>query len=123
MPRYNEFHSCVALATWWTFYARINKLYEGLLFHIPNQSPGGVKYRANNKRMGVRSGTPDYMLAVPRDGFHGLFIEMKAADGRLSDEQKKAQIALAEQNFLVKTCYSTDEARAAIEGYLKPYKQ
>lgn len=119
MPRYTEFHSCVALATWWSFFARINKIYEGLLFHIPNQSPGGIKYRANNKRMGVRSGTPDYLLAVPRLGFHGLFVEMKAEDGRLSDEQKKAQIMLAEQGYLVKTCYSTDAARGEIETYLK----
>lgn len=120
MPRYNEFHSCVALATWWTFYARINKLYEGLLFHIPNQSPGGVKYRANNKRMGVRSGTPDYLLAVPRAGFHGLFVEMKAEDGKLSPEQKIAQSELAKQGYAVTTCYSTDKAREAIESYLKP---
>lgn len=119
MPRYTEFHSCVALATWWTFYARINKLYEGLLFHIPNQSPGGVKYRANNKRMGVRSGTPDYLLAVPRHGKHGLFIEMKAADGRLSPEQKVAQEKLANEGYMVITCYSTDSARSEIESYLK----
>lgn len=118
MPRYNEFHSCVALATWWTFFARLNKLHEGLLFHVPNQSPGGVKYRANNKRMGVRAGTPDYLLAVPRHGFHGLFLEMKAADGRLTDEQKKTQIELANQGYKVETCYSTDSARTLIEKYL-----
>ncbi len=117
--RYNEFHSCVALNTWWLFFARLNKLHEGLLFHIPNQSPGGIKYRANNKRMGVRAGTPDYFLSVPRKNFHGLYIEMKAADGKLSDSQKETQISLAQQGYLVTTCYSTDEARRIIEQYIK----
>lgn len=120
MRRYNEFHSCVALATWWAFYARINKLDERLLFHIPNQSATDVKYRANNKRMGVRAGTPDYMLAVPQGQYHGAFIEMKAPDGRVSDEQKAIGQALAAQGYKVTICYSTDEARQAIEAYLKP---
>jgi VRR-NUC domain len=117
--RYTEFQSCVALATWWTFYARINKFYEGLLFHIPNQSPGGIKYRANNKRMGVRAGTPDYLLAIPRHEFHGMFIEMKSADGRLSPEQLLAQAKLKEQQYRVITCYSTGSASVAIEQYLQ----
>lgn len=117
--RHTEFQSCVALMTWWSFYARLNKLYEGLLFHCPNASPGGIKYRVNNKRMGVRSGTPDYMLAVPRGVYHGAFIEMKSADGRLSPEQETTLEKLREQGYATSICYSTDEARTFIEAYLK----
>lgn len=119
MPRYTEFQSCCALMEWWAFYSRINKFYEGLLFHCPNQSVGGVKHGRNLQRMGVRKGQPDYMLAIPRGGFHGMFIEMKSADGRLSPEQKVALEKLAGQGYCVASFYSTDEARNGIEAYLK----
>ena len=124
MARRNpEYHSCVAIITWWAFACRMFKVPEFLLMHIPNQAAGSPIRGMHLKRMGVRSGVPDYFLAVARGGFHGLYIEVKAAGGRLSDEQKKLQISLAEQGYLVKTCNSTDETRAAIEGYLTPYKQ
>jgi len=87
--------------------------------HIANQSAGGVKNGVNLKRMGVRSGTPDYFLAVPRGGKHGLWIEMKAQDGRIRPEQRVAIEELAKQFYQTEICYSTDEARGFIESYLK----
>jgi|SRR6478736_9758803 len=117
--RYPEFQSCCALMVWWTFFSRVSKIPEQLLFHCPNQSPGGIKYRANNKRMGVRSGTPDYMLAVPRGKHHGLFVEMKSTDGVVSEEQAKTLALLKAQGYATEVCYSTDSARSTIESYLK----
>lgn len=69
--------------------------------------------------MGVRAGTPDYMLAVARGNSHGLFIEMKSEDGRASPEQKETMHNLATQGYTVILCHSTDSARTAIETYLK----
>lgn len=40
------------------------------------------------KRMGVKRGVADFHLAYPSRGYHGLWIELKAAEGRLSPEQK-----------------------------------
>lgn len=119
MARYNEFKSCCAIIQWWAYYSRINKIPEFLLMHIANQSAGGVRHGVNLKRMGVRSGTPDYFLAVPRKGKAGLWIEVKTAEGRVRPEQKVAIEELVKQGYEAVISRSTDEARAVIESYLK----
>lgn len=120
MSRRNpEYHSCTTLTTWWGFACRMFHVPELLLFHIPNQSASGPVRGMHLKRMGVRSGTPDYFLAVPRHGKHGVFIEMKAPEGKISAEQKLAAEELRKQGYEVVFCYSTDAARAVIEAYLK----
>jgi hypothetical protein len=118
MPRYNEFKSCTALMEWWAFYSRINKIPEHLLFHCPNATPGSIKYRANNKRMGVRAGTPDYVLAMARGKHHGLFIEMKSPEGRPSPAQTQFMQDLTAQGYCIGLCYGMDPARRLIESYL-----
>jgi hypothetical protein len=119
MKRATEFHACCALVEWWTYACRAYKVPEQTLFHCPNASPGSIKYRVNNKRMGVRSGTPDYFLAVARGPYHGMFIEMKGPDGRPSPEQVETLRILGLQGYATVLCYSTDAARTAIENYLK----
>jgi len=39
------------------------------------------------KKEGVKRGIPDIFLPCARGGSHGLFIEMKARDGKVSEEQ------------------------------------
>lgn len=119
MANYTEFKSCLALAKWWAFFSRCSKIPERLLFHIPNASATSVQHRANNVRMGVRAGVPDYFLAVPRGIKHGLFVEMKKAKGRIYPEQIAFHQDLQAQGYSVAVCYSTAEAMAAIEFYLK----
>lgn len=119
MARHNEFQSCCALVTWWAFYSRINKIPEFLLLHIANQSAGGVRNGMNLKRMGVRAGTPDYLLAVPRGGKAGLWLEMKSDIGRVRPEQEIALHKLREYGYDAVVCRSTDQARTLIEEYLK----
>jgi hypothetical protein len=119
MPRYTEFQNCCALKTWWAYACRVYKLPESLLMHVPSASSTSIKYRVNNSKMGVRAGTPDYLLAVARKGKHGLWIEMKAAEGRVSPEQHAAHAMLMEQGYDTAICYSTDAARVVIESYLK----
>lgn len=60
-----------------------------LLFHVPN---GGNRHKATAvklKAQGVRKGVPDLCLPVPRNDFHGLWIEMKRIrGGSVKPEQK-----------------------------------
>jgi len=44
---------------------------------------------AKQKAEGVKRGVPDVMLPVARQGFHGLYIELKAEGGRPSKEQRQ----------------------------------
>lgn len=88
------------------------------MFHVPN---GGSRNRveaANLKRQGVKAGVPDIFLPVARGGFHGLFVEMKAEGGRLSEKQEEWLADLHAQGYAVKVAYGWEEARKAIEAYL-----
>lgn len=84
-----------------------------LLFHIPNEN------HHHDTPLGVRSGVPDLMLPIPMDGKHGLFIEMKRADGgRLSEAQRKWLGWLTELGYEAVCCHGWQEAREVIERYM-----
>ena len=85
-----------------------------LLFHIPNEN------HHHDTDIGVRAGVPDLMLPVPMDGKHGLFIEMKRADGgRLSETQKKWLGWLTELGYTAVCCHGWEEAREVIRHYMR----
>lgn len=68
--------------------------------------------------MGVKSGVPDLFYPVPLNGYHGMFIEMKAAKGRLGPEQKKWLKALETMGYRCVVARSWTEAKEALEEYL-----
>ena len=70
------------------------------------------------KGQGVRAGVPDLCLPVARGNEHGLFIELKVAGGRVSDEQKKWLKALSGQGYRAAVCYGWMEAVKATCAYL-----
>ncbi|MGN0989552.1 MAG: hypothetical protein ACI4N6_04505, partial [Eubacteriales bacterium] len=60
-----------------------------LLYHIPNEGKRSGREGARMKRLGLRRGVSDLCLPVARCGFHGLYIELKAQDGRATAEQNE----------------------------------
>lgn len=95
------------------------------LFHaIPNGGYRSKRTAALMKLEGALSGIPDLFLPCPRwwpDGSvsHGLYIEMKAPNGRLSDRQKEIIPLLQAQEYRVVVCYSALEAAREIVKYLE----
>jgi hypothetical protein len=72
------------------------------------------------KREGVRAGVPDMFLAAPGNGYHGLFIELKAGkSGRVSPAQEEMQKILSAHGYAVAVCRSLDAAKSKIEEYLQ----
>lgn len=72
------------------------------------------------KATGLRNGVPDLFLAVSRQGYHGLFIEMKRLkSGYVSQPQKEmiARIELA--GYKCEICKGFEAAKHVIEEYLK----
>ena len=68
---------------------------------------------------GVVAGVPDVFLASPRQGFHGLYIEMKRQrGGTVQATQKELITALRQAGYRVEVCMGWWEAREAIENYL-----
>lgn len=89
-----------------------------LLFHIPNGGKRDAREAARFKRMGVKPGVPDLFLPVPRRNYHGLFIEMKSAKGRVSDYQKQWFSDLEQQGYAACVCFGFEEAQKDILNYL-----
>ena len=70
--------------------------------------------------MGYQKGTPDIIILEPRQGYHGLCLELKAEKGILSDEQKLYLQKLALKGYDVLTVYSLEEAIDTLNWYLDP---
>lgn len=90
-----------------------------LLYHIPNGGKRNAIEGARFKRMGVKPGVPDLFLPVPRGKYHGLYIELKSAKGRLSENQKVWLRELAKRGYAACVCFGFDEARRDIIDYLE----
>lgn len=88
------------------------------IFHIPNGGSRNAIEAKNLKKQGVRPGVPDLMLPVAKQGYHGLFIEMKVGYNKPTDNQKKWIELLSKNGYLVKTCWSADEAINLINNYM-----
>lgn len=88
------------------------------IFHIPNGGSRNVAEAANLKRQGVKAGVPDLCVPLARGKYHGLYIEMKAKNGRLSSKQVDWLVLLSENGYLAKVCYGAQEAISCIKYYL-----
>lgn len=90
-----------------------------LLFHIPN---GGSRHKATAaklKAQGVKRGVPDLCLPVPRNGFHGLWIEMKRIrGGRVEPEQREWHDRLTACGYQVVVCRGASAAKQVLKQYL-----
>lgn len=92
--------------------------YAGLLHHSPNGGKRNAIEAAKFKAMGVRAGFPDLILCIARQGYHGLFIELKTAKGRQSDNQKYYEYVLEEQGYRYEVVRSLEDFRNLINEYL-----
>lgn len=87
-------------------------------FAIPNGGSRNCFEAKNLKAQGVTPGVPDLFMAVPCNGYHGLFIELKSKTGRLSEHQKIWLNNLNDRAYRAVVCYSLDEAMDAVTEYL-----
>lgn len=89
------------------------------LHHIPN---GGKRHRtvaAKLRAEGVKSGVHDYFLPVARQGFHGLYIELKTTDGgRREKEQVEFADFVRAEGFRAEFCEGWEQAWAVVCDYL-----
>ena len=74
---------------------------------------------ARFKAMGVRAGFPDLILCIARQGYHGLFIELKTEKGKQSKYQRFWQISLEEQGYRYEIVRRKEEFRTIINDYLQ----
>lgn len=115
-----------AVIEWWAYACKRWGLPEFALYAIPNAGAGAQKGQAGKmKAEGVRKGIPDLFLASPNNPgrypglWRGLYIEMKSANGKLSDEQRDVSEYLMRQGYKWVECRSVEAAQQAITDYLK----
>lgn len=93
--------------------------YKELLFAIPNGGQRNAVVAAKLKAEGVQAGVPDLFLAVPKKGYHGLWIEMKNGKaGRVSEHQKEMIEILLNQGYKCAVCYNFEEFKSVVEWYM-----
>ena len=132
-PIPTEHQEQAAVIQWWAVYAAAHKIDARLLMAIPNAQ----KFMSLAKNMhaalatvraeGFRDGAPDLLLAIPKmddttDWAHGLFIELKRLDGKLSADQHSFGLLLQSQGYAWVLAKGAGEAIKAIEAYLVPSK-
>lgn len=89
------------------------------LIHIPNEGKRGPTARKDSKRLGLRAGISDLFLALPRGCYAGLWLEMKAIDGKLTAEQVSWLNKMIGSGYAAILCYGFIQAKERIESYLQ----
>jgi hypothetical protein len=85
-------------------------------------SLNGVRLSPNQARnaskQGMLAGVPDLFLPYPVAPYHGLFVELKTATGRLSPAQTQMLAYLNQQGYRALCCRGWVDARDKILAYL-----
>ena len=89
-----------------------------VFFAIPAGGKRDKVTAARLKAEGALPGVPDLLLASPRGGRAGLFLELKTAVGSVSKAQRERQAALAAQGYAVEVAKGYEAAKAAVTNYL-----
>lgn len=124
-PVHKESREQIAVIDWWGYYAQSQGIHPFSLFMIPNGSGFSGGFSKNMlrvgymRRMGLRPGACDLMLAIPSRTYNGAFIEMKSETGRASDEQIAFIDLVRDHGYFAAVCQGADEAIATIKGYLE----
>ena len=115
----SEHQEQVMLITWFRMQY---KQYKYHLWAIPNGGSRHIVTAVNLKAEGVLAGVSDLFLMIPKAGWHGMFIELKAKGGKLSDKQIEFMGAATLMGYQAVVCYGFDEAKEAITKYLHESK-
>lgn len=93
---------------------------EGL-HATPNGGKRDIRTAANLKATGTKPGYPDISLDVARGEHHGLRIELKVGNGKLSKDQKIWLDRLNQENYLAVVVTGYRNAIIAIQNYLNNF--
>lgn len=89
-------------------------------FHPRNGGSLNQIEGAKFKRMGVRRGVPDVVIPYARKTYHGLYIELKRVDGKLSDVTEEQQWwldFLTRQNYLARVAFGCEDGKKIVQDY------
>lgn len=88
------------------------------LFAVPNGGLRAVQEAVRLKAEGVQRGVPDLCLPIPRGGFHGAWLELKAGKGKASPEQVDWLGFLAAEGYAVRVAWDVASSFQFLHDYL-----
>lgn len=103
----------------WVRVKRLQDWRYKLIWAVPNGGQRDLITANRLKREGVTKGVLDVTIAIPSQGFHGAFIEHKAANGTISPDQHAMLNLLSKAGYKVFVSYSTEESIIFTEKYLE----
>ena len=89
-----------------------------LIYAVPNAGKRTKRQGAWMKDEGMKAGVPDLFLPVARDGYHGLYIELKIGKNKPTDSQVWWLERLTMEGYLAVVCWGYDDAVETISKYV-----
>ena len=90
-----------------------------LIYAIPNGSQRNIIVATKLKAEGVTSGIPDLHVPIAKNGYHGLYVEMKAGKNKPTGNQLTIMDKLRNEGYKCVVCYSLDEFMQEVKDYFK----
>ena len=113
-PKLSEHEIQVACINW--FRCQYPKY---LIYAIPNGGQRNKIVATKLKAEGVTAGVPDLHIPIAKQGFHGLYIELKnGKSGKVSDNQQTIMEKLQSEGYRCEVCRSFDEFKTIIDNYM-----
>jgi len=91
---------------------------EPFCWHTANERRCSPRHGAYLRRKGVKSGVADIQIAIPSNGFHGMFLEMKIGKGKLTPKQLKFLQDMSSKGYYAIWRIGFDDCKKAIEQYV-----
>lgn len=86
--------------------------------HIANQRQTSIVMGKKLKCMGVMAGVSDVFIAIPKNGFSGMWLELKTKTGRATPIQKDFLTRMEVAGYKSVIANGFDSARLEIIQYL-----
>lgn len=96
--------------------------FKMLLFAIPNGGHRNIITAMRMKREGVVSGVPDLFLSIPRNDFHGFYIELKSGNNKLTSNQESFIHDVSKHNYKCEVITSVNQFIREITYYINSNK-
>ena len=90
-----------------------------IIASIPNGGKRNAITASILKQEGVLAGMPDLIVCCAKNGYSGLFVEMKFGKSKLSANQVEVIEKLKQEGYKVEVCYTFDEFVKVCNEYLK----
>jgi hypothetical protein len=90
-------------------------------FSIPNGAhlARGFATMKTLKAEGLSPGVPDFFLAMPASGYHGLFIEFKFGKNKASSDQALWMHKLNQAGYCVREIRAIEDGQDLVINYLR----